>query len=882
MPTPTPTGTPLKDIPTTEYQAWKKQQTNISGLLQGSLDAFVKNEQKYQKKKLQIVTDFNTEELKKKLETHKRLTEIRKQMFESQIRAEREHYKKLQREQTKAAEEKEKLEKRGFKAVTDKTEKLTKTLEKIFTPGLLASLNKFSSTINEIKKQAEASATVTRRKTTGKIVEEGTKAIGGDSARMSRKQEQRERDEFQFDTRTSGKKTANATTTTLMEQLKFFSWYQKWEKLKLMIQIAKMGAGAIAGLLGKIMPSFIKKGLSGLLGKSKIGRAIKGSKIGKQFFKKTKPGKLTKITRKILSPKGKLGKFFGSKAGRFLGGTKGGVGAKLIKSGLGISGAIGGIKGLMKGISEFGAVAKKEGSGMAVANVAKNLSSGILSGLTMGLVSRETFNKMTDVATKWTGKLVDALSPSQDFYNKMSEMKTGLSERSKAIGASLDSIMEKTGIKGSGAAQMKSVMADKEKWNKLTKEEQDLVKKRVEGAEKRQKAEKAAKPPKSFAQGTAGTGTPSKTTDLFREAKGMENITIHGGEKYAVLNKDQWDKVKGKFDSSLPTGMTPTMAAGVDKTTAKSINKTMKTLGGAVKNLLSPKKPEAEKKNQDEDAKKYGGSVAKGAYVLKDTTVDITPLPFKARLEAMIAERFKLTGKKTQINSGFRSLQEQERVYKEMPNRAAKPGRSPHGPPNPRAVDMNSSDVADMVSLGLIQKYGFKFPVAKTKSGEWETWHIQAQKGAYIKDAPKEGRLDFHKNEGLIVDKPKAISAMMQYAEMGKKVSEMASGAIKDVSYAFTKDMPGKAVKGLQRGDAAKDNTSEQMVKLLTEIKSELETGRKETKNQKGEEKGKISTPATTSASAGTGNFTQKENVFPSDTLMTNMYAMMTQFSGGY
>jgi hypothetical protein len=856
-----PQQIPLKDIPTDEYQAWKKKQTSLDSSLQSSFDTFLKNEKKFQDKKLKIVTDFNSEELKKKLESHQRLMRIRKQIFEDQIKAERDHYKKLQKEQTKAAEEKEKLEKRGFKAVTEKTDKLTKTLEKVFTPGLLTALNKFSTTMNEIKKQAEATTTATKRKTAGKIVEEGVKAVGGDSARMSRKQEQRERDEFQFDTKASGKRTANATQTALVEQLKFFSWYQKWEKFKLMMQIAKMGAAAIAGLLGKIMPGFLKEGLSTILGKSKLGTAFKKSKMGKALLKKSKPSKLSKILNKSKF----LKKVFKSPVGKFLGGTKGGVGTKLIKSGLGISGLIGGIKGLTAGISEFGKVAKKEGTDSAIVNVAKNLSSGILSGLTLGLVSRESFNKLTDVATKWTGKLVDSLSPKQDFYDKMSEMKTGLSEHSKIMGASLESILEKTGIRGN---KLKTLMADKEKWNKLNKEEQEIIKKNVEIKEKKQK--------KFFAQGTAGTGTPSKTTDLFREAKGMENITIHDGEKYAVLNKDQWDKVKGKFDSVLPPGITPTMAPGVDKT--------VKKLGSAVKNLFSPKKSESEKKNQDEDIKTYGSSVIKGAYVLKDSTVDITPLPFKTRLEAMIAERFKLTGKKTQINSGFRSLEEQERVYREMPNRAAKPGRSPHGPPNPKAVDMNSSDVADMVSLGLIQKYGFKFPAAKTRSGEWETWHIQAQKGAYIKDAPKEGHLDFHKNEGLIVDKPKAISAMMQYAEMGKKVSEMASGAIKDVSYAFAKDAPGKAVKGLQQGEAKKESAnSEQMVKLLTEIKRELETGRKETKNQqKTEEKGKIAPSPAKSLTPGSGNFTQKESVFPSDTLMTNMYALMTQFSGGY
>ena len=873
-----------------------------NGLMDSSIKNFMKNQEKSEKRKLQLSVDHYTEELKKRFENNKKLTELRNQMFAERLQKEKEHYQTLKKEYIIVSKERERLEKvdalrrisqnkiffskvdESFKKMNDRTAKVAGKLDSVFGTNFFGSLQKLSSTIMGIGQSVfklgiggakfmqtafSKSGGIGKALQATKLGQGVRKAErsfrqtkigarkgiqtfkkfmgGGESEKMQQKRDKQEQERFQNTELKTTKRGAEAGVAAVQEQTGFFKWLKKQWLLKMMLQMAHWAWEKSQGLL-----NFLQGG-RGAAGKKGLVRTA--AQMGRIQLKKA----------------------FRTGAGKFLGGTKGGLPTKLLKSGLGISGAIGGIQGLIKGVKEFGDVAKKEGSGMAIANVSKNLSSGILSGLTLGLVSPKTFNKFTDIGTKWTSKLLDALSPSQKTYDKMSEWKTGLSKRAIETGKQIESIMEKTGIKTTSSSAMKQVMADKEKWNKLTKEEQELVSKRVQNAEKRQQAVK-----KSYAQGTAGTGTPKKTTDLFREAQGMENLTIHGGEKYAVLNKDQWDKVKGKLDTLLPTDTS--LSSNVNKATNKAINKTLKTLGGSIKNLYNPKKSDAEKKNQDEDIRKYGGEVNKGAYKLKDSNVDIERLPFKNKLEAMIAERFKLTGKKTQINSGYRSYEDQERVYREMPDRAAKPGRSPHGPPNPRAVDMNSTDVADMVSLGLIQKYGFKYPVAKTKAGQWETWHIQAQKGAMIKDAPREGRLDFHKGEGVIVDKPKAISTMMQYAEVGKKISDMASGAIKNISYAFTKDMPGQAVKSMQRGDTVNgDKNSEMVVKLLTEIRSELQTGRKETKEKQNQKEEKSPKSAvTTDSKAGSGNFTQKETVFPSDTLMTNMYAMMTQFSGGY
>lgn len=87
-------------------------------------------------------------------------------------------------------------------------------------------------------------------------------------------------------------------------------------------------------------------------------------------------------------------------------------------------------------------------------------------------------------------------------------------------------------------------------------------------------------------------------------------------------------------------------------------------------------------------------------------------------LKGMIQEYGEITGKKVTITSGSRSRQEQERLFKQNPNKAAKPGTSLHE--FGLAVDVDSSALNDMESLGLMRKYGFTRPVGG------EPWHIEA------------------------------------------------------------------------------------------------------------------------------------------------------------
>ncbi len=89
-----------------------------------------------------------------------------------------------------------------------------------------------------------------------------------------------------------------------------------------------------------------------------------------------------------------------------------------------------------------------------------------------------------------------------------------------------------------------------------------------------------------------------------------------------------------------------------------------------------------------------------------------------ARLAGMAQEYYAKTGKRMQINSGYRDSRKQAELYAKIgPPNAAPPGRSLHE--RGLAVDMNSADANEAIKLGLFDKYGFKRPIAK------ETWHVE-------------------------------------------------------------------------------------------------------------------------------------------------------------
>lgn len=95
---------------------------------------------------------------------------------------------------------------------------------------------------------------------------------------------------------------------------------------------------------------------------------------------------------------------------------------------------------------------------------------------------------------------------------------------------------------------------------------------------------------------------------------------------------------------------------------------------------------------------------------------DINPEMLK-NLRGMAEEYGTLTGKRIQINDGFRSREYQAALYKKDPSKAAPPGSSLHE--FGLAVDINSGDVDTLDKLGLMKKYGFTRPVGA------EPWHVE-------------------------------------------------------------------------------------------------------------------------------------------------------------
>lgn len=85
----------------------------------------------------------------------------------------------------------------------------------------------------------------------------------------------------------------------------------------------------------------------------------------------------------------------------------------------------------------------------------------------------------------------------------------------------------------------------------------------------------------------------------------------------------------------------------------------------------------------------------------------------------MVNEYHEKTQKQVQVNSAYRSLEEQKKLFKTLPSGyVAAPGKSMHN--FGYAIDINSSDVNKLNSLGLMKKWGFHQPI-KNK----EPWHIE-------------------------------------------------------------------------------------------------------------------------------------------------------------
>lgn len=134
----------------------------------------------------------------------------------------------------------------------------------------------------------------------------------------------------------------------------------------------------------------------------------------------------------------------------------------------------------------------------------------------------------------------------------------------------------------------------------------------------------------------------------------------------------------------------------------------------------------------------------------------------QSRFVAMAQEYYSVTGKKLQINSSYRSAEEQASINSGG-NPKAEPGRSLHQ--QGRALDLNSSDVAALKISGLLGKYGFR-TIANDPP------HIELMAKGGITDGPS---IAGEAGPEAVVPLPdgRNIPVKMDVRELVKKLDEM-------------------------------------------------------------------------------------------------------------
>ncbi len=119
-----------------------------------------------------------------------------------------------------------------------------------------------------------------------------------------------------------------------------------------------------------------------------------------------------------------------------------------------------------------------------------------------------------------------------------------------------------------------------------------------------------------------------------------------------------------------------------------------------------------------EEAKSHGLIAPGGAHIDR-----INPGMYKALID--MAEEYKQkTGKPITVTDGFRSMEEQTRLYQQKPDLAAPPGRSMHQ--FGVAADIGTATGNELGEMGLLDKYGFTRPMYPgRRGGKVEPWHIE-------------------------------------------------------------------------------------------------------------------------------------------------------------
>jgi len=128
----------------------------------------------------------------------------------------------------------------------------------------------------------------------------------------------------------------------------------------------------------------------------------------------------------------------------------------------------------------------------------------------------------------------------------------------------------------------------------------------------------------------------------------------------------------------------------------------------------------------------------------------------KENLLSMATEYKEEEGKPLPINSAYRSTAKQAELYRKYPGKAARPGTSMHE--KGLAIDINTTNVNELKSTGLLQKYGFHTPV------KGETWHIEPT--------------NIRKEYANVVKQETVPGMDMGTQQIGDAISEMEKSAI--------------------------------------------------------------------------------------------------------
>lgn len=252
----------------------------------------------------------------------------------------------------------------------------------------------------------------------------------------------------------------------------------------------------------------------------------------------------------------------------------------------------------------------------------------------------------------------------------------------------------------------------------------------------------------------------------------QEFSALDDAEKELYNDETQKAKSTGEVRAAAPvaaatiptsTMAPPTAAAAASVPTQQPSFKSIVTSG--VQNAIASVKGVFGGDATSQDLKKY--------VRLKDSSVQLDGLneQLKTRFANLAKEYYEKTGKKIQVNSGYRSPEEQAALYAKLgPPKAAPPGRSRHE--SGLAIDINSPDANKAIELGLMAKYGFTRPV------RGETWHVEpvetAKRGGTPDNPYKPGTPAVVANNGKEVN-PQTGAAMTASTSQGTKESGSAA-----------------------------------------------------------------------------------------------------------